>query len=79
MFLTLLNQGGMGWTAPSTVLVVAGARAVTGPVCAWTEERAMPWMVTVAVLQAGEERCVNSTARSDDVGTPHIHKFQPDM
>lgn len=63
MLLTLLNQGGMGWTAPLTVPVVAGVWAVTSPVCVGTEEHAMPWMVTVHVLQAGEERSVNSTAR----------------
>lgn len=59
----LVNQGGMGWTAPSTAPVVPGVWAVTSPVCVGMEEHVTRWTVTVPVLQAGKERGVNSTAR----------------
>lgn len=63
ILLTLFNQGGLGWTAPSTAPVEPGVQAVTSSVCVAMEEHVTRWMVTVPALQAGEERGVNSTAR----------------
>lgn len=61
--MTLFDQGGMGWTAPSTVPVVPGVWVVTSPVCVGMEEHVTRWTVSVPVLQAGEETGVNFTAR----------------
>lgn len=60
---TLFIQGGSGWTAPSTVPVELGAQAVTSLVGVAMEEHVTHWMVSAPVLQAGEERGVNSAAR----------------
>lgn len=59
----MFEQGGLGWTAPSTVPVEPGVPAVTSAVHVLTEERVTCWTVTVPVLLAGEVTGVNFTAR----------------
>lgn len=63
ILLTFFNQGGLGWTAPSTAPVEHGVQAATSPVCVAMEEHVTHWTDAVPVPQAGEERSVNSTAR----------------